>query len=50
MTIDLKPDIPHHYFDEKYASIKVQKPSGQVEYNKEIYGNKKQNAEIKKSL
>lgn len=47
MNIDLKAGIPHHYFDETYASIKVQKPSGEVLYNKEIYGNKEQKAETK---
>ncbi|WP_276307187.1 putative mucin/carbohydrate-binding domain-containing protein, partial [Bacillus thuringiensis] len=45
MKIDLKTGTPHNYFDETYASIKVQKSSGQVVYNKEIYGDKKQNAE-----
>ncbi|PFI78320.1 MULTISPECIES: M60 family metallopeptidase [Bacillus cereus group] len=48
MKIDLKAGTPHNYFDETYASIKVQKPSGQVVYNKEIYGDKKQNAETNK--
>ncbi|MDA2385076.1 M60 family metallopeptidase [Bacillus cereus] len=45
MQIDLKAGVPHHYFDSTYASIKVQNTSGKVVYNKEIYGNKQQNAE-----
>ncbi|MGG4303699.1 M60 family metallopeptidase [Bacillus wiedmannii] len=45
MQIDLKAGIPHHYFNETYASIKVQNASGKVVYNKDIYGNKQQNAE-----
>ncbi|MDY8164743.1 M60 family metallopeptidase [Bacillus thuringiensis] len=45
MQIDFKAGIPHHYFNETYASIKVQNTSGKVVYNKEIYGNKQQNAE-----
>ncbi|WP_130068773.1 putative mucin/carbohydrate-binding domain-containing protein [Bacillus albus] len=39
---------PHWNFDETYASIKVQKPTGEVVYSNEIYGNKKLNAETKK--
>ncbi|PHD64151.1 S-layer protein, partial [Bacillus toyonensis] len=30
MQIDLKAGIPHHYFNETYASIKVQNTSGKV--------------------
>ncbi|MDA2434384.1 S8 family serine peptidase [Bacillus cereus] len=48
MQVDLKSGIPHHYFNETYASIKVQNASGKVVYNKDIYGNKQQNAESKK--
>nr|WP_270344120.1 putative mucin/carbohydrate-binding domain-containing protein [Bacillus mobilis] len=48
MNINLKAGTPHNYFDETYASIKVQKPSGQIVYNKEIYGDKKQNPETNK--
>ncbi|PEF08857.1 hypothetical protein CON23_30245, partial [Bacillus thuringiensis] len=45
MQIDLKAGVPHNYFDSTYASIKVQNTSGKVVYNKEVYGNKQQNAE-----
>ncbi|MFJ8118286.1 chitodextrinase [Bacillus sp. RC218] len=45
MQIDLKAGVPHNYFDSTFASIKVQNTSGKVVYNKEIYGNKQQNAE-----
>ncbi|MGW5955820.1 M60 family metallopeptidase [Bacillus mycoides] len=45
MQINLKAGVPHNYFDSTYASIKVQNTSGKVVYNKEIYGNKQQNAE-----
>ncbi|MBK0077487.1 M60 family metallopeptidase [Bacillus sp. S56] len=48
MQIDLKAGVPHHYFNETYASIKVQNTSGKVMYNKDIYGNKQQNAESQK--
>ncbi|WP_242242126.1 M60 family metallopeptidase [Bacillus cereus group sp. BfR-BA-01309] len=48
MQIDLKEGIPHHYFNETYASIKVQNASGKVVYKKDIYGNKQQNAELQK--
>ncbi|PFT68251.1 putative mucin/carbohydrate-binding domain-containing protein [Bacillus cereus] len=48
MQVDLKSGIPHHYFNESYASIKVQNASGKVVYNKDIYGNKQQNAESQK--
>ncbi|MEC1966551.1 putative mucin/carbohydrate-binding domain-containing protein [Bacillus cereus] len=48
MQVDLKSGIPHHYFNETYASIKVQNASGKVVYNKDIYGNKQQNAELQK--
>ncbi|KGT43071.1 DUF3472 domain-containing protein [Bacillus cereus] len=45
MQIDLKAGVPHHYFNETYASIKVQNALGKVVYNNDIYGNKQQNAE-----
>ncbi|EJR30529.1 DUF3472 domain-containing protein [Bacillus mycoides] len=45
VQIDLRAGVPHNYFDSTYASIKVQNTSGKVIYNKEIYGNKQQNAE-----
>ncbi|EEL34489.1 S-layer domain protein [Bacillus cereus Rock3-28] len=48
MQIDLKEGIPHQYFNETYASIKVQNASGKVVYKKDIYGNKQQNAELQK--
>ncbi|MEC1966553.1 M60 family metallopeptidase [Bacillus cereus] len=48
MQVDLKAGVPHHYFNETYASIKVQNASGKVVYNKDIYGNKQQNAELQK--
>ncbi|EJR99280.1 hypothetical protein EXW34_27835 (plasmid) [Bacillus mycoides] len=48
MQIDLKAGIPHHYFNETYASIKVQSSSGKVVYKKDIYGNEQQNAESQK--
>ncbi|WLP66992.1 putative mucin/carbohydrate-binding domain-containing protein (plasmid) [Bacillus thuringiensis] len=48
MQIDLKAGVPHNYFDSTYASIKVQNTAGKVVYNKEIYGNKQQNAESQK--
>ncbi|WP_144609851.1 putative mucin/carbohydrate-binding domain-containing protein [Bacillus cereus] len=48
MQVDLKSGIPHHYFNETYASIKVQNASGKVVYNKNIYGNQQQNAESQK--
>ncbi|MFE4764303.1 putative mucin/carbohydrate-binding domain-containing protein [Bacillus mycoides] len=48
VQVDLKAGIPHHYFNETYASIKVQNASGKVVYNKDIYGNKQQNAELQK--
>ncbi|WP_423748584.1 putative mucin/carbohydrate-binding domain-containing protein, partial [Bacillus cereus] len=48
MQVDLKSGIPHHYFNETYASIKVQNASGKVVYNKDIYGNKQQNDESQK--
>ena len=48
MQIDLKAGVPHNYFDSTYASIKVQNTSDKVVYNKEIYGNKQQNAESQK--
>ncbi|MGR0329669.1 M60 family metallopeptidase [Bacillus cereus] len=48
MQVDLKAGVPHHYFNETYASIKVQNASGKVVYDKDIYGNKQQNAESQK--
>ncbi|MGN4752872.1 M60 family metallopeptidase [Bacillus cereus group sp. MYBK220-1] len=48
MQVDLKAGVPHHYFNEIYASIKVQNATGKVVYNKDIYGNKQQNAESQK--
>ncbi|KXZ04485.1 MULTISPECIES: DUF3472 domain-containing protein [Bacillus] len=45
MQIDLKAGVPHHYFNETYASIKVQNALGKVVYNNDIYGNKQQNTE-----
>ncbi|OUB88256.1 hypothetical protein BK784_29065 [Bacillus thuringiensis serovar medellin] len=48
MQVDLKSGTPHHYFNETYASIKVQNASGKVVYNKNIYGNQQQNAESQK--
>ncbi|QWH32089.1 chitin-binding protein (plasmid) [Bacillus mycoides] len=48
MQIQLKAGVPHHYFDSTYASIKVQNLSGKVIYNKDIYGNRQQNAETQK--
>ncbi len=38
MQVDLKTGVPHHYFNETYASIKVQNASGKVVYKKDIYG------------
>ncbi|RGP48751.1 M60 family metallopeptidase [Bacillus thuringiensis] len=48
MQVDLKAGVPHHYFNQTYASIKVQNATGKVVYNKDIYGNKQQNAESQK--
>ncbi|EJV73363.1 M60 family metallopeptidase [Bacillus cereus] len=48
MQINLKTGVPHNYFDSTYASIKVQNSSGQVVFNKDIYGNKQQYAESQK--
>ncbi|PEI75174.1 M60 family metallopeptidase [Bacillus wiedmannii] len=48
MQVDLKTGVPHHYFNETYASIKVQNASGKVVYKKDVYGNKQQNAESQK--
>ncbi|HHT7189194.1 M60 family metallopeptidase [Bacillus cereus group sp. Bc222] len=47
MKIDLKAGRPHWKFDETYASIKIKNASGQVVYNKDIYGNKELSAETK---
>ena len=41
----LEAGVPHSYFNSTYASIKVQNSSGSVMYNKEIMGNRQQNAE-----
>ncbi|EMI9091272.1 TPA: chitin-binding protein, partial [Bacillus thuringiensis] len=43
--IKLEAGVPHSYFNSTYASIKVQGSSGSVMYNKEIMGNRQQNAE-----
>ncbi|HDR7892407.1 TPA: DUF3472 domain-containing protein [Bacillus toyonensis] len=45
MKVKLEAGVPHSYFTSTYASIKVQNASGNVMYNKEIVGNRKQNAE-----
>ncbi|MCU7392836.1 putative mucin/carbohydrate-binding domain-containing protein, partial [Bacillus sp. ST24] len=45
MKVKLESGVPHSYFASTYASIKVQNSSGNVLYNKEIVGNKQQNAE-----
>ncbi|MGH1286300.1 DUF3472 domain-containing protein [Bacillus toyonensis] len=45
MKVKLEAGVPHSYFTSTYASIKVQNASGSVMYNKEIVGNKQQNAE-----
>ncbi|MCU5359031.1 chitin-binding protein, partial [Bacillus cereus] len=47
LQVSLIAGTPHNYFDSTYASIKVQDTSGKVVYNKEVYGNKQQNAESK---
>ncbi|PEO80713.1 DUF3472 domain-containing protein [Bacillus toyonensis] len=47
LQVNLIAGTPHNYFDSTYASIKVQDTSGKVVYNKEIYGNNRQNAETK---
>ncbi|WOA60940.1 DUF3472 domain-containing protein [Bacillus mycoides] len=47
LQVNLISGTPHNYFDSTYASIKVQDTSGKVVYNKEVYGNKGQNAESK---
>ncbi len=47
LQVNLIAGTPHNYFDSTYASIKVQDTSGKVVYNKEVYGNKGQNAESK---
>ncbi|WP_142288698.1 M60 family metallopeptidase [Bacillus thuringiensis] len=46
LKVNVKSGIPNPYVDGMYATMKVQNPSGKVIYNKEIYGNKQQNAEI----
>lgn len=45
MQIKLEAGIPHSYFTNTYASIKVQNSSGNILYNKEIIGNRQQSAE-----
>ena len=45
LKIKLEAGVPHSYFNSTYASIKVQNSSGSVLYNKEIIGNRQQNAE-----
>ena len=45
LKIKLEAGVPHSYFNSTYASIKVQGSSGNVMYNKEIMGNRQQNAE-----
>ncbi|KAA0783648.1 M60 family metallopeptidase [Bacillus sp. BB56-3] len=45
LKIKLEAGVPHSYFNSTYASIKVQNSSGSVMYNKEIMGNRQQNAE-----
>ncbi|PEJ02118.1 DUF3472 domain-containing protein [Bacillus wiedmannii] len=45
LKIKLEAGVPHPYFNSTYASIKVQGSSGSVMYNKEIMGNRQQNAE-----
>ncbi|MEH7061985.1 putative mucin/carbohydrate-binding domain-containing protein [Bacillus wiedmannii] len=45
LKIKLDAGVPHVYFNSTYASIKVQSSSGSVMYNKEIMGNRQQNAE-----
>ncbi|PHD67729.1 chitin-binding protein [Bacillus toyonensis] len=45
LKIKLEAGVPHSYFNSTYASIKVQSASGSVMYNKEIVGNRQQNAE-----
>ncbi|AXR22595.1 DUF3472 domain-containing protein, partial [Bacillus sp. E25] len=45
LKIKLEAGVPHSYFNSTYASIKVQNSSGSVLYNKEIMGNRQQNAE-----
>ncbi|PHD40682.1 hypothetical protein COF67_31445, partial [Bacillus toyonensis] len=46
MQIKLEAGVPHSYFNDTYASIKVQNSSGNILYNKEIVGNRQQAAEI----
>ncbi|MDA2423980.1 hypothetical protein PDN55_28705, partial [Bacillus cereus] len=45
MQLKLEAGIPHPYFTNTYASIKVQNLSGNILYNKEIIGNRQQDAE-----
>ncbi|MCY9523817.1 RICIN domain-containing protein [Paenibacillus larvae] len=47
MQIQLKTGIPHPNFNEIYVSIKVIDSSGEVMYEKDIYGNKQLNNETK---
>ncbi|MGE6679764.1 putative mucin/carbohydrate-binding domain-containing protein, partial [Bacillus thuringiensis] len=46
LKVNVKSGIPNPYVDGMYATMKIQNASGKVVYNKEIYGNKQQNAEI----
>ncbi|EJS46897.1 hypothetical protein ICG_05487 [Bacillus cereus BAG1X1-3] len=45
MQVRLEAGVPHSYFNNTYASIKVQNSSGIVVYNKEIVGNRQQTVE-----
>ncbi|MGE1126265.1 putative mucin/carbohydrate-binding domain-containing protein, partial [Bacillus wiedmannii] len=45
IQVNLEAGVPHSYFNNTYASIKVQNSSGSVVYNKEIVGNRQQTAE-----
>ncbi len=45
MQVNLEAGVAHSYFNNTYASIKVQNSSGSVVYNKEIVGNRQQTAE-----
>ena len=45
MQVNLEAGVPHSYFNNTYASIKVQNSSGSVVSNKEIVGNRQQTAE-----
>uniref|UniRef100_UPI0023DF4275 putative mucin/carbohydrate-binding domain-containing protein n=1 Tax=Bacillus wiedmannii TaxID=1890302 RepID=UPI0023DF4275 len=45
LKVNVKSGVPNPYVDGMYATMKIQNPSGKVVYNKDIYGNKQQNAE-----